>query len=261
MKKIRKIEFIKLILVLIIISLCNTNINAQENREIEITAQEILARVDNVLKYPEGLLEGYLMHIYPNGKKVSLKVKANIAEEDFLFTFSSTLRGDQLRVLYNLGGEDIWVYNLLSIKLFHKIDVGKYEPLLETNYNFIDLSNADLQSNYIGKLKGETVVKGRRVFYLTLDPIYKDGEYGKLTLYVTKENYLPLRIDYHDRDKVLLKTMSIAKLATFKKRAFPVRYDMLDIKRGTLTILQFNDYDEKIKHSKKIFRHENLGEK
>ena len=43
---------------------------AQDNREIELTAQEMLARADAILNYPQGLIKGSLMHIYPDGKNV-----------------------------------------------------------------------------------------------------------------------------------------------------------------------------------------------
>ncbi len=252
-----------------------------QGRDTELTAKEILARVDKIFQYPRGLLKGAIMHVYPSGKKFTLQIKANIAEEDFLFVFSNKARGNQIKILYNLGGEDIWVYNILTIKLFNKKDIDKYEPLLNTNFNFSDFSNADLQSNYNADIKGETVVKGKLAYKLELDPIFKKekdlldnkksrlnfirryghGEYGKLTLYVTKKDYIPLRIDFHDQDKVILKTMSIAQMGHFNKRMFPVRYDMLNIKKGTLTILKFFDVDAKREFDKNIFRHQNLGEK
>ena len=164
-----------------------------------------------------------------------------------------------MQVLYNLNGEDIWVYSLLSLKLFHKVDVDRYDTILNSNYNFFDLSNADLQSNYTAKIEKETVYKEKNVIILTLTPLFKGRGYGTIVLYVDKAAWVPLRIDYQDNDKVTVKTMSIAKIAVYNNNTFPVRYDMLHISSGTLSILEFTDYDPKINFDKKIFRHENLG--
>ncbi len=232
---------------------------AQDSRQIELSAQEILARVDTVLQYPDGELKGSLMHILPTGKSTAIKIKALVSKEDYVFQFSNQSRGAQMQVLYNLNGEDIWVYSLLSLKLFHKVDVDRYDTILNSNYNFFDLSNADLQSNYTAKIEKETVYKEKNVIILTLTPLFKGRGYGTIVLYVDKAAWVPLRIDYQDNDKVTVKTMSIAKIAVYNNNTFPVRYDMLHISSGTLSILEFTDYDPKINFDKKIFRHENLG--
>ncbi len=236
---------------------------SQENREIELTAQGILARVDNIMAYPEGMIKGKIKHIRPTGESFSFMLTGYIDKEDFLFRIRSPERGEQLKILYNLGGEDIWVYDILSIKLFHKLGIDRYDPILMTNFFFIDLSNADLQSNYSAKIiDANATVYGKDAYKLELTPIFKGGQYGLLTLYVTRDKFLPLRIDYHDRDQALFKFMRISKIWENEKdgRIIPKRYDMLDIKSGTLTIISFFGFDEEATFDKEIFRSEKLGE-
>ena len=169
-------------------------------------------------------------------------------------------RGDQFKVLYNLGGEDIWVYNIHALQLFHKIDVDKYDPLMSTNFTYMDLSNADLQSNYIAKIEGDAVIKNKECYKMGLEPIFKKGEYGRLSLYVSKADFIPLKMDFYDQDKVIIKSMSISQTASFGSRTFPVRYDMLHVKSGTLSILKFFNVDDKSSFNKEIFRHQTLGQ-
>ncbi len=234
--------------------------NAQETREIELQAQEILSRVDDIMRYPEGELKGKVMHLLPGGKSYSFSITGKIAKEDFLFNVHSFERGEQYKILYNLGGEDIWVYNVLSVQMFHKIGIDKFDPVMGTNLSYIDISNYDLQSNYTAKIDGNALVKGIQAVKLTLIPIFQreEGMYGKLTLFVRRSDYYPLRIDFHDRDKVIMKTMSIVQGAEFSRRKFPVRYDVLDIRKGSQTILNFLSLDEKVNFDPRIFRHEEL---
>ena len=232
----------------------------QKNDTVEITAQSILARVDRIMQYPEGELQGRMKHISPDGKSFDIDFKGNISRNDFLFFFRSGARGESLKVLYNMGGEDIWVYNIHSVKLFHKMGIDKYDRVMSTNFSFIDLSNSDYQSNYNARITGKTLIKGVECYRLALDPIYDGSEYGTVTMYATVDQYISLRIDYHDRDKVIFKFLSIAKTMEKNGRIIPIRYDMLNIKDGTVTILSFLKFEESIRFQGEIFRPEKLGE-
>jgi hypothetical protein len=233
---------------------------SQEERKIELNAQGILARVDKIFKYPRGLVKGIMKHIKPDGSATTINFTGCITQEDYLFTFSSRDRGDQLKVLYNLGGEDIWVYNIHALRLFHKLGIDKFDEILSTNFTYIDMSNADLQSNYTATITGDAIVKGIDVWTLDLKPIAKGGEYGLLTLYVTKDKYIPLRIDYHDRDRAIFKFMTIARVKEQEGRIVPLRYDMMNIRQGTVTIVNFSEFDESAAFNKEIFRSEKLGQ-
>jgi hypothetical protein len=234
-------------------------LHAQEERKIELTAQEILARVDRVLDYPEGIIRGRLVHILPTGQMNKVDFTGMVQGDDSLFTFSTAERGESFKVLYNFRGEDIWVYNILSTKLFHKSGIDKFDPISFTNFSFVDFSNADLQSNYTAKIIGEADVKGMAALRLRLDPVFRGGAYGMLTLYVGRKSYLPMRIDYHDSDKVIFKTLQYAQIIERKNRQVPVRCDMLDIRKGTLSILPLHSFEDNVRFEKKVFMHQELG--
>lgn len=249
-----------IVTVLLVLAALSPRGTAQEDRKIELTAQGILARVDRILEYPTGQIKGLMKHITPDGRATLVNFTGSIAKDDYLFVFSSRERGQQLKVLYNLGGEDVWVYNIHSLKLFHKLGVDKYDAVLSTNYTFMDLSRATLQSNYTATIDGEAVVKGIDSWRLVLKPIFKGGEYGQLTLYVSKDKTIPLRIDYHDRDRAIFKFLTIVEVQEKGSRVVPLRYDMMDIRRGTVTIMNFTEFEPTVTFNKEIFRSEKLGE-
>ncbi len=228
--------------------------------EIEITAQSILARVDNIMKYPEGEMRGRMKHISPDGKSYTIDFIGSIARTDFLFTFSNKSRGEEIKVLYKMSGEDVWVYNNHALKLFHKMGIDKFDSLLATNFNLVDFSNSDFQSNYNARITGENFIKGVECYKLDLVPVFQGSEYGLVTLYASKNNYLPMRIDFHDRDKVVFKFLSLSKTMEKGDRLMPIRYDMLNIRNGTVTILNFTKFDEAVTFGGDIFRPETLGE-
>jgi len=246
------------IIILVTLLLCTAD--AQDKETVEITAQSILARVDRIMQYPQGAMQGRMKHIFPDGNSFTVDFKGMITRNDFLFHFSSLTRGKSLKVLYNMAGEDIWVYNIHALKLFHKMGVDKFDLLAATNFSFIDLSNSDYQSNYNARITGRTVIKGVDCYRLYLEPLYPESLYGALTMYVSVEKYHPLRIDFHDRDKVIFKFMTLAKFMENGDKTVPLRYDMLNIKDGTVTILSFLKFEENVKYQSEIFRPEKLGE-
>ncbi len=231
-----------------------------QERRIEVNAQAILARVDRILDYPSGQIRGRIKHIKPNGATYSLNLTGYVSRNDYLFIFSSRERGDQLKVLYNLGGEEIWVYDTHSVKLYHKMGIDKYDSVFLSNFFYIDLSNADLQSNYTASIQGSAVIKGFDSYKLKLKPIFRSGGYGMLTLYVTKDEFIPLRIDFHDRDNVIFKFLTISKIMRKEKKVIPVRYDMMNIRNGSVSILSFYSFDNNVRFDRSIFRSEKLGE-
>lgn len=233
---------------------------SQEQRKIEITAQGILARVDNIMKYPQGQIKGVIKHIRPDGKSYVIDLTGFVSGDDSLFKFSSSERGDQIKILYNMKGEDIWVYNILAIRLYHKLGIDKFDPILQTNFAYLDLSNSELQTNYTATISGDAFIRGFDSYKIILRPIFKTSEYGQLTLFVTKDKFIPLRIDYHDRDKVVFKFLSIAKTMEKDGRILPVRYDMMNIRQGTVSIISFTAFDSAVNLDRSMFRSERLGE-
>jgi hypothetical protein len=235
-------------------------IQAQEKPKTELSAQEILARVDKMLEYPKGRLTGKMIHVTPDGSSRFINIWGAVAGEDLLFKFSSADRGEEVKVLYNHKGKDIWVYDLHANKLFNKRELDKFDYVMLTNYCFFDLFHGSLENNYSTKISGKTSIKGNECYHLILEPILSGGIYGLLELYVTMKDFIPIRIDFHDNEKIIFKTMSIVKTALRNERITPIRYDMLDIKKRTVTMLEFFNFEESIKFDKKIFMHENLRE-
>jgi len=74
----------KILIILAAFGLLGDSAFSQKNDTVEITAQGILARVDRILQYPEGELQGRMKHISPDGKSFDIDFKGNISRNDFL---------------------------------------------------------------------------------------------------------------------------------------------------------------------------------
>ena len=76
----------KILLIFIIVIFINiSGSRAQERREAELSAKEILAKVDNILRYPEGLAKGKMVHITSDRRSIDIKIAGFIAKENYIF--------------------------------------------------------------------------------------------------------------------------------------------------------------------------------
>lgn len=86
-------------------------------------AQELVARLDQVLvKSNQGLIKGNLILIRRNGETWNWDVSIFRKEDDTLYLFESSGKGLEYKILIKDEGEQIYVFNALSKKIFRKVD-------------------------------------------------------------------------------------------------------------------------------------------
>ncbi|MCL1911637.1 MAG: outer membrane lipoprotein-sorting protein [Leptospirales bacterium] len=220
----------------------------------------ILARAHAIMRLPEGMSRGRIKHLHPGGASFTVDFKAMVSGDSSFFIFHSKERDEQLEALYTLGGENIQIYMTHSRRLVRKTGADKYEPVLYTNFSYIDFSGYRLADNYTCELSGEEDVNGRPCDKLELKPVSAESMYGRLTLYAAKENSLPLRIEFRDKNFVFIKVLTIARAAQKGDTIIPLRYEMRDVRSGDVSILVFNSFNEKIPPSERdIFSPDSMG--
>lgn len=227
----------------------------------KIPIQEMIARVDLVLRVPEGLLTGRLSVINKSGEsyvwdfslyKKTMRQK-DLTETAMLYQFSSTRRGLEAKVLYREDGETVWLWDAVRARIFRKRDLEKFQGVLGTGFTFLDLANAGFQAGYTGRTarfekQGEALLA-----QLTMAPI-NPGRYSRLVLLARPaDGYQPVRMDYHDRDRVLFKTLRFQygdlldkSNGRTAKVNLPVRLEMLSLANGTISRLEYFTFDSRV---------------
>lgn len=234
---------------------------AEGKRFLRIPVQEMIARVDQVLRIPEGKLSGRLSVITRSGKTAAWDFTLHrkvIETEGFgraaaLYQFSSPRRGLEAKVLFLEDGEIIWLWDARRRLLYRKRDRERYESVLGSGFTYQDLSGVNYQASYTGR--GAVLYRQRDggiYTRLELAPI-NPGSYTRLLLLADhKNNFQPLRIDFHSRDRILFKTMffrygNILDSASGKNEQLelPVRLEVLDLNSGNISRLEYFTLDRK----------------
>lgn len=105
------------------------------------------------------------------------------------------------------GSDDQWLY-LPALKRVKRIaSRNKSGPFLGSEFAFEDLSSYEVEK-FSHDYLGDEVIDGVDTFKLELKPEDKYSGYTRSIVWVDKQEYRPMRIDYYDRRNTLLKTLT-----------------------------------------------------
>lgn len=129
-----------------------------------------------------------------------------------------------------------------------------------------DFTNDDLvkQSSivvdYEHEIVGDSTILGRLCSKIELIP--KEGApvvWGKIHIWIDKENYLQLKSAMYDEDDYLINVMSAKKIGEFDGRTFVTELEMLPVEKpGNTTVLIYNNLEFDIEISKDFFTTQNM---
>lgn len=247
-------------------SLASSLILAQGKTGIGSSAFEIMDGVFQTLLYSDGYQKLQLTITTREGKSIAYKVSLYQKKNASFFVFDSLTSGNVMKLLYNNQGQDIYAYITQERRFYHKKYLDRFENILHSGFAYVDIANASFIDNYQQKARGTENIQNTDLQIIENLPLDK-GLYGKLNVFVDpkKENRV-MRIDYYDSAKVLMKTLSFTygKLSVRESKTqtreveYPIRWDMADLSRGTVSTLEFFSIDKTARLDDSLFKKENI---
>lgn len=251
-------------LVVLLFLISGTEAFSQEKSN-RINAQDVLARLDDALNFGNGLVKGNMVLIRRTGSSVSWKINLFRKESNLLYLFDKKGRGLENKLLSLDEGDKVYLFNTMSSQLFRKVEEEKYENFQNTGFSFVELSGQLYQANYDPIMKGKMDMGGKAYTRVALKPILTYS-YKKLVLLVDQENLEPVRIDFHDKEGVLFKTLNIKYgQVKFKdsqgksEKRMVNRLEMLTLNTGNIGVWEIHEVDETVKTDPALFTVENIG--
>ena len=253
--------------ILLFLIVTTSNIFSQVRSEVILTASEILKHIDDQMRFLDGLNKVQLTITTNKGRMRTFKATLFQKENNSLFIFNTIGRGRILKILYNDQGQNIYAYNILDHRLYYKRERNHFDLVLNSGFSFVDISNALFSDNYVPQIHGKE--KNQDKFYtkVTSLPLNRGSVYGKVNFLVAPRNNHSLhRIDYYDRNGVLLKSLRVRysklpiKLSKKKliTKTYPTRLEMTHMARDTVSIMQFFANDKTVKPDSSLFKKENI---
>ncbi|KXJ55489.1 MAG: outer membrane lipoprotein-sorting protein [Cycloclasticus sp.] len=141
-----------------------------------------------------------------------------------------------------LDADDQWLY-LPALKRVKRISSkNKSGPFMGSEFAFEDLSSREVPKYTYLYLRDE-VIDGEEVFVVESKPNYKYSGYTRSVAWISKEKYQPLKIEYYDRKKSLLKTMTATGYQQYLGQYWrPDSLNMVNHQTKKETRLEFSNY-------------------
>ena len=104
------------------------------------------------------------------------------------------------------GDDDQWLY-LPALKRVKRIaSSNKSGPFMGSEFAYEDIASQEVEK-YTYQYIGEDNFEGKEAMLLERYPVDENSGYTRQRVWVDKERYIPLKVDYYDRKNELLKTL------------------------------------------------------
>lgn len=230
---------------------------------IDITAQdakEIVMKADAIVRGEESSQSTMSMQIVrPNWERtVSFKswskgTKYSLA----LITAPAKEKGQA----FLKHGNEMWSWNPTINRMI------KLPPsMLSQGWMGSDFTNDDLLNEssivveYTHKISGNEIISGRDCYIIELIPLEDAAVvWGKLILWISKNDYLQLKAEYYDEDNYLVKSETGMDIKNMDGRVIPTKYELIPANKiGHKTIVTLVDIKFNTAIPESFFSQQNL---
>lgn len=134
----------------------------------------------------------------------------------------------------------LWLPKLKRTRKVAKTQRG--QSFMDTDFSYADLGGVGGEEKRVKRL-GDGKVDGRDVY--VLEGVGDEASpYGKVTLHVDKETYVPLRVQYEDKAGKPFKEYRTLKLRRFKDRVLAAESSMKNLQSGSETKMEILALEE-----------------
>jgi len=186
-------------------------------------------------KISERLMKIKVLEIEGDGDKslVTFHSPRDVKGTSFL-TFSHTSTSD-----------DQWLF-LPALKRVKRISSNnKSGPFMGSEFAYEDLSSQEVDKYTYKYLKDEEIFN-RNTMVVERYPTYANSGYTKQVVWVDKERYIPLKVEYYDRKNEILKTLRLNQYKQYLEKYWRAgEMEMINHQTGKSTTISWDNFEFK----------------
>jgi len=189
----------------------------------------------------------------------ALEVKGDGDKSLTIFDTPRDVKGTAfLSFTHTLKADEQWLY-LPALKRVKRISSSnKSGPFMGSEFAYEDISSQEVEK-YKYKFIKDDKFNGRDVFVIERYPQYKKSGYTKQVAWIDKKMYQPLKIEFYDRKRSLLKTLTQHDYKQYLNKFWrPSRLEMVNHQTGKSTTLLWKSYKFKNGFNKRDFDRNSL---
>ncbi len=199
---------VKLLLIAILLIVMPLSVFAQ-------TGASIMEKLQATQQADSSALDIRLSLIESNGVERERRIQTltltenNLTSTITVFLSPASVKNTRFLTQENRsGGDDQWIF-LPSIGRIKRIAASEGSgSFMGSDFSYSDMASTTYDVDEADHtLLGEETIAGRRAYFIESIPLTA-SDYGKTRIWVDKEHYLPLKVDFYSKDgKTLVKTL------------------------------------------------------
>ena len=140
------------------------------------------------------------------------------------------------------GGDDQWLF-LPALKRVKRIaSNNKSGPFMGSEFAYEDISSQEVEK-YTYRFIADDSLNGEAMFKLERYPVDKKSGYTRQVVWIDKSEYRLRKVDYYDRKKALLKTLTFDDYHQYLNKFWRAsNMQMLNHQTGKSTTLKWRDF-------------------
>ena len=159
------------------------------------------------------------------------------------------------------SGNNMWSWNPTIQRLIKLPPAMMSQGWMGSDYSNDDiLKESSLVVDYTHELKGSETIDGYDCYVIDLIPLENAGVvWGKITLYISKKEYMEMKATYYDEEMYLVKTNLAHDVKTFDGRTIPSIMEIIPAdEEGNKTIVTINNMKFNIPLQANFFSQQNM---
>ncbi len=176
------------------------------------------------------------------------------------FIEPADVRGTTLLMHEQAGDADDLQYLFLpAFKKTKRISgSAKNGSFMGSDFTYADMESRDAEEGAKTKLPDEAV-GGQDAFRISVTPEDKESDYSKVEIWIHKSLFLPLRMDFYDRNGKLLKVMKSKKIEKNNGEFVITKMVLSNKQKGSMTTLLVDKINQNASFPASVFDRNNLG--
>lgn len=226
---------------------------------LAIDGEEVINKVDETLESETRESEIQMTIINENDQKRERTIEIYSKGEGkglIEFLAPADVEGTTFLTLEEEGEDNMWLY-LPAVGNVRKIASHmRSGNFMGTDFSYNDISmvgGSNYKDDYESTLEEEVQFEGKTCYLLESAPSKEDIQYSKMKMWVNKENFMPLKLEFYDSEDELLKVMTNTNIEKIDGHLTPQKITMKNVQKDTQTILSLNSVEYNVEIPDRIF--------
>ena len=212
-----------------------------------MTGVEILRKVDEVAfaRSSKGTARQIVTTAGGDKREFTFETYTLDGTDKGLSIYLSPSKVKGVKILTLNKGDDIWTYFPRTGRVRKIASSARKQKVMGSDFSYEDFAPGDFELDYKAALVGSESEAGDDCHKLELTPTEDGPSYSKLVCWVRKADFMPLRLDYYDDDKALLKRLVLTDIRVIQGHPTAMSLTMTNLQEGgnTAIVTDTIEYD------------------